>query len=143
MWDVGVGAVEEAGAGAGGVELGEVAGLPVGDGEGVFGAVGGGRGVGFYPLGGCGGVLVGVGGSALFGLGRSLQVCVVSLRMRNGERSRGRGGGADCEGVVARAVERQRVQVLCWGNCRSSRFQQVDGRSVGAVEAMAGDVSVM
>lgn len=32
--------------------MGEVVGLPVGDGEGVFGAVGGGRGVGFYPLGG-------------------------------------------------------------------------------------------
>ncbi len=115
-----------------------MAGLPVGDGEGVFGAVGGGRGVGFYPLGGCGVCWWGVGAFGLLGLGRSLQVCVVSLRMRNGERSRGRGGGTDCEGVVARAVERQRVQVLCWGGCRSSRFQQLDGRSVGAVEAMAG-----
>lgn len=64
----------------------------------------------------------------------------MSLRILNGERSRGGGGGKDCDGVVARAVERQRMQVLCWRDCRSSRFQQLDCRSVGAVEAMAGDV---
>lgn len=70
-----------------------------------------------------------------------LQVWVVSLRMRNGERSFGGGGvGGDCDGVVARAVERQRMQGLCWGGGRSSRFQLLDGRSVGALEAMAGNV---
>ena len=44
---------EEAGAGARGVELSEVVGLPVGHGKGVGGAVGGGRGVGFDFLEGC------------------------------------------------------------------------------------------
>ena len=67
----------------------------------------------------------------------------MSLRILNGERSRGSGGRDDCEGEVARAVERQRVQVLCWRDCRSSRFQQLDCRIVGAVEAMAGEVSAI
>ena len=66
---------------------------------------------------------------------------MVSLRILNGERSRVGGGGDDCEGEVARAVERQRVQVLCWRDCRSSRFQQLDCRIMAAVEAMAGEVS--
>ena len=70
-------------------------------------------------------------------------MCVVSLRIRKGERSRGGGGRDDCEGEVARAVERQRVQGLCWRDCRSSRFQLLNCRSVGAVEAMAGEVSAM
>ena len=70
-------------------------------------------------------------------------MCVVSLRIRKGERSRGGGGRDDCEGEVARAVERQRVQGLCWRDCRSSRFQLLDCRSVGAVEAMAGEVSAV
>ena len=67
-------------------------------------------------------------------------MCVVSLRILKGERVDGSGGGRDCEGVVARAVERQRMQVLCWRDCRNNGFQQLDRRNVGAVEAMAGQV---
>lgn len=69
-----------------------------------------------------------------------LLVCVVSLRILNGERVRGSGGGEDCDGAVSRAVERQRMQVLCCCDCRSSRFQQLDCRSVGALEAMMGNL---
>lgn len=66
-------------------------------------------------------------------------MCLVSLRIRNGERRRGSGGGEeDCDGVVARAVERQRMQGVCWRDCRSRRFQLVGCRVIGAVEAMAG-----
>ncbi len=73
---------------------------------------------------------------------RDVQVCVVSLRILNGERSRG-GGGKGCDGVVARAVERQRTQLRCWRDFRSNPFQQLDCRSIGVAEAMAGDVYVM
>lgn len=66
----------------------------------------------------------------------NLQVCVVSLSILNGERSRGGGGGKDCDGVVARAVERQRMHVLCWRGWRRSRFQELNGRNEGAVETM-------
>ena len=59
-------------------------------------------------------------------------------RILNGERVFGSGGGAYCDGVVARAVERQRMHVFCWRDCRSNLFQQLDGRSVGAVVAMGG-----
>ena len=69
-----------------------------------------------------------------------LLVCVVSLTILKGERVRGRGGGKACEGVVARAVERQRMQVLCWRDSRNNRFQQLGRRNAGAVEAMAGQV---
>ena len=69
-------------------------------------------------------------------------MCVVSLRILNGERKRGGGGGKNCEGVVARAVWRQRTQVFCWRGGRSSLFQQLDCRNVGAVEAMAGHAYV-
>lgn len=75
-----------------------------------------------------------------------IQVCVVSLRILNGERSRGSGsggGGNDCDGMVARAVERQRMQGLCGGDGLSNRFQQVDCRIVGAVDAMGGTVYTM
>ena len=65
-------------------------------------------------------------------------MCVVSLRILYGERSRGSGGGGGCDGVVARAVERQRVQVFGRRDCRSRRFQGLDCRNVGAVEAMVG-----
>ena len=74
---------------------------------------------------------------------RDLQVCVVSLRILYGDRSRGSGGGENCDGVVARDVERQRVQVLCWRDCRNSRFKQLDCRSEGAVEAMGMNVYAM
>lgn len=68
-------------------------------------------------------------------------MCVESLRILNGERSRGGGGGGGgCDGVVERAVERQRVQGLRWRDCRSSGFQQLDCRNIGAVEAMAGGI---
>ena len=63
---------------------------------------------------------------------------MVSLRIRKGERVRGSGGGTAWEGVVARAVERQRMQVLCWRDCRNNCFQQLGRRNAGAVEAMAG-----
>ena len=63
-------------------------------------------------------------------------MCEVSLRILNGERSRGGGGGRDCAGAVARAVERQRMQVLCWRDWRSSPFQELNGRNEGAVDAM-------
>lgn len=109
-------------------------GLPVGDCEGEFGAVGGGRGVCFYLFWCWDGAV-----SESFEdprVWRSLQVCVESLSILNGERSRGGGGGKDCDGVVARAVERQRMQVLCWRDWRRSRFQELNGRSEGAVEAM-------
>ena len=72
-----------------------------------------------------------------------MQVCVVSLMILNGDRSRGSGGGENCDGVVARDVERQRMHVLCWRDCRNSRFKKLDGRSVGAVEAMGMNVHSM
>ena len=65
---------------------------------------------------------------------------MVSLTIRKGERVGGSGGGTECEGVVVRAVERQRMQVFCWRDCRNNRFQQLGRRNAGAVEAMAGQV---
>ena len=75
----------------------------------------------------------------------SVQVCLVSLIILYGERRRGSGGGTnDGAGLVSRAVERQRRQLLCaLRGCRSSCFQQLDCRSVGAVEVMTGDESMM
>ena len=73
-------------------------------------------------------------------MSRSLLVCVVSLRILKGERVGGSGGGKDCEGVVASAVERQRMQVLCWRDCRNNCFQQLGRRNAGAVEAMTDQV---
>lgn len=50
----------------------------------------------------------------------------------------------NCDGgAVSRAVERQRMQVLCCCGCRSSHFQQLDCRSIGALEAIVGDAYVI
>ena len=62
------------------------------------------------------------------------------MRILKGERVRGSGGSKDCDGAVSRAVERQRMQVLCCCDCRSSRVQLLDCRSVGALEAMMGNL---
>ena len=115
-------------------------GLPFGEGEGVFGLVGGRRRVCFDLFLCCDrDVSEDFEGQK----GKDLQVCVVSLRILYGDRSRGSGGGEYCDGVVARDVERQRMQVFCWRDCSNSRFKQLDCRSVGAVEAMGVNVHAM
>ena len=85
-------------------------------------------------------LLRGIGSDGLGLRKGNVRVCVVSLRILNGERSFGSGGGMDCEGVIARAVERQRMQGLWWRDCRSRWLQRLDCRTVGAVEVMVGDV---
>lgn len=138
---VGVRAGEEPGAGAGGVEDGQLGGVEVVDGVGEFLAGGGGSRVCSHVLRGCG-LLAGTFVQEVAfcrcwlcrrgnGVGDDLLTIVDSGRFGS---SRGGGGGARLE--TAETVERHRVVDCRRRELRKMDFQQLTGRIVGAADAI-------